>query len=111
MDNNVVKLNDFKLLQIKKTYNVMNEEERCNDTDLFIELVTKGYSNLTIEEKEIMCNEAKEVGSLLYDNKHMIYVVSFRQQLYVVHDLGEITYEYLGKFDEVIDIYLKEMNK
>lgn len=87
-------------------YETLSEREKVIDQDdLFIYLISKGYENLTDDEKVIF-NEMTELCSFMYRVNHKISTVSFRQKLYFLEDLGDSKYQYLGGVDSIMDMYL-----
>ena len=98
---NITDLDNYRKIKQKKLEEEKQQKKEDEDTDLFIDLVTKPLASLSVEQQMIY----EEIGMLLQfqlvESFSMALAV-FRNQIYVLNYIGNMTFEYIGKLQDVM---------
>ena len=97
----ITDLDKYREMKQKKLEEEKRQKKEDEDTELFVELVTKPLATLTAEQQIIY----EEIGMLLQfqlAEKFSMALAVFRNQIYVVNYIGDMTFEYIGKFQDVM---------
>ena len=99
--DNITDLDKYRELKQKKLEEEKQQKQEDADTELFIDLVTKPLASLSVEQQLIY----DEIGMLLQfqlAEKFSMALAIFRNQIYVLNYIGDMTFEYLGKFQDIV---------
>lgn len=97
----VVDLNKYKAMKDKK-----EKKNKPNpNTELLKELISKPVKELKDNQFEAYA-QIGIVFATIFRDKHRIVVVEFRGEFYVLNNLGNGTFEYLGTFNEILDQFV-----
>ena len=99
--DNVFDLNEFKLKKEIKQKEEEKKKEEAKIEELFKQIITKPFKDLTEEEK-VYYNEVGLLCQFNLKNTYSMALAVFRKQVYIVNYVGNETFEYLGKFEDII---------
>ena len=91
------------LMQYKLEKEKINEKH--NNTELFKTLITKHVKDMSEDELEIY--ETIKI-QYIFIYKEMFRVISamFRDNIYLINNLGDGTFEYIGELSDILDVYI-----
>ena len=98
----VVDINKYKEMKEKK----VNKNKPNPDVELLKKLVSTPIKDL---EHELLKPYA-EIGvvfTTMFRENHYIVFIEFRGQYYVLNNLGDGTFEYIGSFNEILEIFVR----
>lgn len=84
------------------------ELKRRENIKLFENLITRPLTELDLGELNIY-NEIQPVYSFIYKNEYNMIITEFREILFVVHYLGNSTFEYLGTLNGILDVFIDSL--
>ena len=100
--DNLTDLNKYREMKQKKLEEEKQQKIEDEDTKLFIDLISKPPANLPPEQRDAY----NEIGLLLQfqlAEKFSMGLAVFRNQIYVVNYIGNEMFEYIGKFQEIME--------
>lgn len=98
MKRNVVDLDEFRNNKNKK----IKEDE---NTRLFKELISIPLKEMDHEQLK-QYGEIGVIFSTYYKYMHHIIVAQFRDEIYVLNNLGDGTFEYLDTFSNILEYFI-----
>lgn len=97
----IVDINKYREMKLKK--DLKNRPDP--NVILLKELISKPVDELKID----LLKPYAEIGVILttmFRDIHHIVFVEFRGQYYVLNNLGDGTFEYIGNFNEILEIFV-----
>ena len=88
-------------------YKVEKEEreKKQNNTELFKRMISTQVKDLTDDELDIYA-EIDIHYIFMYKETFRVLSAAFRGNIYLINNLGNGTFEYLGELGEILDIFV-----
>lgn len=88
-------------------YKVEKEEreKKQNNTELFKRMISTQVKDLTDDELDIY-TEIEIHYIFMYKETFRVLSAAFRDNIYLINNLGNGTFEYLGELGEILDIFV-----
>ena len=80
-------------------------EEKQNNTELFKRLISTQVKDLTNDELDIY-EEIQIQYIFIYKETFRVISAAFRDNIYLINNLGDGIFEYLGELGEILDIFV-----
>lgn len=104
----LIDFNSKKLDKMRKKAKELETKLQEENDKLLQTIVEKGVYKLDLEEESVF-KEIKVVCSFEYETfkgKHDMYLVLFRDNLYVLHDMRDGSFELVGTLTNLIDSHI-----
>lgn len=90
--------------------NKQRREKEKNDLKIFQEIISKPMKDLTPEQQRVY-NEVGVLCSFDFKEIHRVVLVIFRDVYYLLNILNDGVFEYIGKMDDIIDLYINSIQR
>lgn len=80
-------------------------EKKQNNTELFKRMISTQVKDLTDDELDIYA-EIDIHYIFMYKETFRVLSAAFRGNIYLINNLGNGTFEYLGELGEILDIFV-----